>query len=337
MTPETGRGGGGGTAREPLPSRGAGRSRQRGGRRVGLRSPRARGGRGLVPSASPCPAPSAPLGPVPSAPPGPFPSAPGSRPLSPPVPVPSAPRGLVPSARAPTGALPLSNPRWSRLLSPGTNRGSYPLSAKHSGATMLPLQPGHRQMPPASPGSTGPGSRGGSALCRCQDPRQRFLGLFPSVALTQQTPSSHAINPAKPGTGGRLSPTPLSSTGLPGPLPPSSALQPPCRSTQQVPSLNGGLRGYTELVQAVPSHQRTATCQWVKKEKKFIVQSASFVPNYTHTLDNINRGTGPAVRFPCDRQGWKMLVPQSRATSPCFHQHIQCNIGLGSIHIYILI
>lgn len=247
------------------------------------------------------------------------------------------PPGLVPSARAPTGALPLSNPRWSRLLSPGTNRGSYPLSAKHSGATMSPLQPGHRQMPPASPGSTGPGSRGGSALCRCQDPRQRFLGLFPSVALTQQTPSSHAINPAKPGTGGRLSPTPLSSTGLPGPLPPSSALQPPCRSTQQVPSLNGGLRGYTELVQAVPSHQRTATCQWVKKEKKFIVQSASFVPNYTHTLDNINRGTGPAVRFPCDRQGWKMLVPQSRATSPCFHQHIQCNIGLGSIHIYILI
>uniref|UniRef100_A0A663F9W4 Uncharacterized protein n=1 Tax=Aquila chrysaetos chrysaetos TaxID=223781 RepID=A0A663F9W4_AQUCH len=74
-----------------------------------------------------------------------------------------------------------------------------------------------------------------------------------------------------------------------------------------------------------------------KKEKKFIVQSASFVPNYTHTLDNINRGTGPAVRFPCDRQGWKMLVPQSRATSPCFHQHIQRNIGLGSIHIYILI
>lgn len=67
------------------------------------------------------------------------------------------------------------------------------------------------------------------------------------------------------------------------------------------------------------------------------MQSALFVPNYTHTLDNINRGTGPAVRFPCDRQGWKMLVPQRRAMSPCFHQHIQCSVGLGNIHIYILI
>lgn len=43
------------------------------------------------------------------------------------------------------------------------------------------------------------------------------------------------------------------------------------------------------------------------------------------------------MRFPCDRQGWKMLVHQRWATSPCFHQHIQCGAGLGNIHVYILI
>lgn len=150
------------------------------------------------------------------------------------------------------------------------------------------------------------------------------------MALSRADPTVLCNHSSKPGAGGWLSPAPLSITGL---LPHSSALQPPCRSIQHVPRLIRRLQGYTTVV---PLPSKGCYVSMGKKQRKFIVQSASFVPNYTDTLHKLNRGTGPAVRFPCDWQGWKMLVLQRRATSPSFHLHKQCSVDLGSIHIYIL-